>query len=586
VNGTFSNDEDYKDWRKLSTVADIWGDGNWKGYFVHTFTRFLPPQQYFSSHPEYFSLLNGKRVPYAQLCLTNDSVFKIVVNKLMEEMAMHPNVKYWSVSQNDTYNNCQCENCKRLDSLDGGPTGSLLHFVNKVAALFPDKIITTLAYQYSRKPPLHTKPAPNVMITLCTIELNRSLPIETDPSSVSFKNDIIGWSKLTKNIMIWDYEVQFTNYLCPFPLFHTLQPNIQFFTNYGTIGHFQQCNGSHGVEFAELKSYLLSKILWDPNANADAIIHDFMNGYYKQASPYVLEYFNLLHQLARESKQGLDIYGTPVWNENTFLSAKNIQRYYEIFDNAEATVANDPEILERVKIAKLSVQYADMEIAKTDMFGPRGWYTIEDGKYILKPERKQLLEDFYATCKKNNIKNLNEKELTAEIYYHNTRRFIDVQVEGNLAFQKPVTCSPMPNKNYTAMGTATLTNGVKGTDDYKINWLGWEGQDITITLDLLKDTAVNEITISSLQFPKSWILHPLQISCMVSSDGVTFIKLGTIASNKDLQTESLIRNFSFNANGSHSRYIKFLVTGTKVLPAWHDYVGNPSWVFIDEIVIK
>lgn len=586
INGTFANNTDYKDWRKLATVADKWSEGDWKGYYVHTFTRFVPSQDYFASHPEYFAFVNGKRIPYGQLCLSNPAVFDITVKKLKEEMKQHPGIKYWSVSQNDNYDYCQCDACKKSDAGDGGPTGTLLQFVNRIADQFPDKVITTLAYQYSRKPPLHTRPASNVMVTLCTIELNRSLPIETDPGSASFKNDIIGWSKICKNIMIWDYEVQFTNYLCPFPLFHTLQPNLKFFTEYGVTAHFQQCNAIHGVEFAELKTYLLSKLLWNPEADANAIIDDFMKGYYGKAAPYIRQYFDLLHQQARDSKQGLDIYGTPVWNANTFLSSKNIERYNAIFDQAELAVKEYPAIVERVKIDRLCVQFADMEIAKTDMFGERGWYKIVNEKYILRPDRKQLLEDFYATCKKNNVSSFNEMGLTADTYYNNTLRFIDVQVEGNLAFRKAVTCNPMPNEKYTGMGTTTLTNGVKGTDDYKINWLGWEGKDMEILLDLEKSSTLNEINISSLQFPKSWIVHPLKVTCLLSNDGKDFTEAGAVTSNEDLQTESQMKNFTFKVTGLKSRYIKFVITGTKILPAWHNYVGNKSWVFIDEIVVR
>jgi len=139
VNGSFSNDPDYKDWRKLNTVADNWSDGNWRGYYVHTFNRLVSPQQYFENHPEYFALVNGKRIPYGQLCLTNPAVFEITVQQLKQEMAAHPSVKYWSVSQNDNYDYCQCANCKKRDSLDGGPTGTLLEFVNHVAKIFRPK---------------------------------------------------------------------------------------------------------------------------------------------------------------------------------------------------------------------------------------------------------------------------------------------------------------------------------------------------------------------------------------------------------------------------------------------------------------
>lgn len=586
INGAFPANAEYKDWRKLATVADLWNDGDWKGYYVHTFRRLVPPDKYFAAHPEYFSLVNGKRISYGQLCLTNPEVYTIAVNQLRADMALHPEVRYWSVSQNDTYDNCQCDACRKLDSLDGSPAGSLLNFVNRVAAAFPDKVITTLAYQYTRKPPLHTRPASNVMVTLCTIELNRSRPIETDPGSAAFKQDIIGWSNICRLIMLWDYEVQFTNYLCPFPLFHTLQPNIQFFTKYGVTAHFQQCNAVHGVEFAELKTYLLSKLLWNPNANADSIINDFMKGYYGHAAPFIRKYFDLLHEQANASKQGLDIYGTPVWHAATFLSADAIKDYYKIFDDAEAAVKDQPALLERVKIDRLCVQYADMEIGKTDLFGERGWYRIIGDKYMLRPERKLLLDSFYAVCKRNNVVQFNENGLTADSYYAATLRFINVEVEGNLAFKKPVTCDPLPAEKYSGLGPQLLTNGVKGTEDYKINWLGWEGKDLTITVDLEKVQPVHEVILSSLQYPKSWILHPLKVVCSTSVDGKTFMDAGVVGIDGDGQNEPMFRNYSFKLGVSTTRFIRLKVTATSVLPAWHTYVGNHSWVFLDEVLVK
>ena len=48
------------------------------GFFVHTFDRLVPPDKYFDAHPEYFSLVNGKRLKErSQLCCTNEDVIRI-----------------------------------------------------------------------------------------------------------------------------------------------------------------------------------------------------------------------------------------------------------------------------------------------------------------------------------------------------------------------------------------------------------------------------------------------------------------------------------------------------------------------------
>ena len=119
-----------------------------QGYYVHTFNRLVPWQEYFATHPEYYAELNGKRI-IDQLCLSNPEVLKLTIAKLKEAILAEPEKKYWSVSQNDNFSYCQCENCKKIIAEEKSPAGPVIRFVNEVAKHFPDKIISTLAYQYS-----------------------------------------------------------------------------------------------------------------------------------------------------------------------------------------------------------------------------------------------------------------------------------------------------------------------------------------------------------------------------------------------------------------------------------------------------
>ncbi|HTY36035.1 MAG TPA: DUF4838 domain-containing protein, partial [Bacteroidota bacterium] len=154
----FSYDPGYMAWHKLDNHDSLFG------LYVHTFDRLVPPEKYFSDHPEYFSILNRKRRDDAQLCLKNADLGPIVINKLREYMAGDSAKQYWSVSQNDTFGPCECDSCRLVDSIEGSHAGSLLRFINRIAAEFPNKTISTLAYQYSRSAPKLVRPAPNVNI--------------------------------------------------------------------------------------------------------------------------------------------------------------------------------------------------------------------------------------------------------------------------------------------------------------------------------------------------------------------------------------------------------------------------------------
>jgi len=426
VHGEFSLDPDYRDWMRLHVQDDLYG----QGYYVHTFQKLMPGQAYFAEHPEYFALINGQRV-IDQPCLSRPEVFDLVVSKLRAEMAAQPDKKIWSVSQNDNDSYCQCPECRKAVEEEGTPAGPIIRFVNRVAAAFPDKTISTLACRYSRRAPRLTRPAPNVEVMLCTIELNRSLPIAEDPSSRPFARDIRDWSRICGNLYLRDYTVNFSHQVSPFPNLHVLQPNIRFFTGYGVRRHFQQADTGPGHEFSELKGWLLAKLLWNPEADANALMSDFLNGYYgPTAGPLIRRYIDALRAALARTGAGLDIHEPPAAHAGDYLSAADVAVYNGIFDRAEAAAAaaGEPAVLARVRTARLPLMYAMLEIGKDDMFGPRGFYAGKGDRFRVKPEMVRLLDEFASRAEAGGVRTLNESGLTPEAYVAGVRRFIDKTV--------------------------------------------------------------------------------------------------------------------------------------------------------------
>lgn len=581
VNISDKFDDEFLDWNRLNSVSEIFA----RGYYVHTFNKLLPWTEYFTTHPEYYALMNGKRI-IDQLCLTNADVLMLTIEKLKKEMAQQPDKLYWSVSQNDNFSYCQCDNCKKIIDEEKSPAGPIIRFVNEVAKAFPDKIISTLAYQYSRPAPVITKPLSNVQIMLCTIELNRSRSIEEEKTSSSFLKDIQDWSKVSSHIYLWDYTIDFAHSVSPFPNLHVLQPNIQFFTRHHIQEHFQQSNISIGHEFSELKLYLISRLLWNPDVNVKMVVTEFLKGYYGKAASYIQDYIDRLQSALKASNDGLDIYGHPVSHQQSFLSEENIKAYNQFFGKAEKAVRKDSARLMHIKVSRLPLQYAIMEIAKNDMFGKRGWYKEVKGEFIPLKKMNQVLEDFYHTCDLAKVGRLNESGLTPIAYYESTKRFIDVQVKGNLAFRKKIVADVPASPKYSQGDLSILTNGVRGANDYKVHWLGWEAKNFSLTLDLETPVNINQIEISSLWDPKSWILHPASVTFLVSADGINYFTVGKTENESDQQKEEVTKLYSFKPSGEKIRYVRFDIKGTLKLPDWHPSAGGGSWVFVDEIVIK
>ena len=350
------SDPDFAEKHKMTPSSKR--DENW-GFWCHSFYTLCPPEEYFDEHPKYFALYEGKRVgENAQLCLSNPDVFEIVLKNLKKHMAEKPDAKYWSVSQNDNAAYCQCEKCREMNERDGSPIGSVLNFVNRIAEHFPDKVISTLAYWYTRKAPAVTRPGDNVHIMLCNIEANRGLPIETDEKSAGSRQELLDWKEICQNVFLWDYCIQFRNLVSPFPNLRVLGPNIRFFVENNVRSLFSQCNREIGGEFHELRGYLLAKLMWDPYINEREVMIDFLNGYYKQAGPLILQYIDLIHDEMEKAGGELNIFGGPLDAKDTYLREELFRRYESLFEEAIAAAEGDRDTQFRVKTAALPVYYA------------------------------------------------------------------------------------------------------------------------------------------------------------------------------------------------------------------------------------
>ncbi len=578
-----TNDAEYVNWHKLSHDS-AGGKPDW-GLWVHTFERLVPPEKYYATHPEYYALVRGKRST-TQLCLSNPEVFEVLCANLERLIKQKPGATYWSVSTNDNFAYCTCDGCKALDEPDGGPTGSVIRFVNRVAERFPDKIISTLAYQYTRKAPLVTKPRANVNIMFCNIECNRSRPIASDPSSASFRKDMIDWAALTDNILVWDYVIQFKNLVSPFPNFHTLQPNLQFFVDHHVVAIFEQGNREVGGEFADLRAYLISKLLWNPQADVDSLMTDFTDGYYGAAGSYIRQYIGQMTRNLQQSGADLQIFGSPTGAVESYLTPAQMADYQALFDRAEAAVQDDSTLLYRVRVARQPLRYAQLEQTKLDPYGPEGLYLRHGDHWDTNPAYLQRLEAFVALCKQEGVTRLSEWHTTPDEYLEMMQKAAAIRQDGNVSFGKPVTLSPAPNRRYAYGGGATLTNGVSGTNDYTIQWLGWNTPAFEAVVDLGGEQPIRSISANYLQVLGDWIFLPRCVRFFVSSDGTHWTPAGECR-QPEVDRKLAVGTKEFRtAADLRGRYVKVATEGVGTCPPWHLGAGGPAFAFTDEIIVE
>jgi hypothetical protein len=331
----------------------------------HSFFAQLPSGVYGKEHPEYFALRDGKRLApvgndgyETEPCLANPDVLRIVTAAVRDTLEKNPQLANISVSQNDNDRYCTCEKCAAIDAREETPMGSLLTFVNAVAAdiehTHPKIAVGTLSYWYTRKPPKTITPRPNVQIQLCSIECCQIHRIDDPacPQNAVFCRDMRNWGAICKNISIWNYNTNFTNYLLPCPNLRNLEANVRFFAANNAKGVFMQCPGdAWAAELSELRNYIISSLIWDPNRSAAQLMDEFLTLHYGKAAPGVKRYIELIHDTAEKSGLHRNCFAGSA--KDYGLTDEVAGRALALFKDAREA-AESPEIAARVDKASIA----------------------------------------------------------------------------------------------------------------------------------------------------------------------------------------------------------------------------------------
>lgn len=399
-----------------SNLADLSSrlGGKTKWYnFHHSFSDLINPKKYFDHHPEYFSEIDGVRIKeHTELCLSNHDVFRLCLNKIKKWIKNNPDCKVISVAQDEwmghfTRMACECEKCREVDKKYESQSASIIIFVNKIASAleeeYPDILIHTFAYQYSRKPPVGLKVHKNVIVRLTNIECSWNESIEEgakrDPNSrnAAFLKDLIGWSHLTKRLYIWDYAVNYRNYLLPFPCLRTMAKNIELYKRIGVKGLLMEGNFSFGGKgyLDELKSFITSKLMQKELLNEielenyfNHLVNYFCDNYYGKASPYIKEYIYLFENSCKD---------IPIWlyddSDSLIFNDEIVKKARILLNKAIEESKEENELIkEHINICNLGLVYLELTRLPLDC-----------------KNRNELIDDFNNNIRKVGITELFER---------------------------------------------------------------------------------------------------------------------------------------------------------------------------------
>ena len=338
-----------KEWGGIDTLSGI-----------HTLPSMVPAEEYFREHPEYFSMIDGKRVP-GMICMSNHDVFEIILRQALD--SEYPMVM---LSSRDGPAYCACPACRAVIDAESTPGAPQLALVNRIAAevakVQPEKRIVFLAYQSTAKPPRTIRPHGHVLVLLCADAHGFGPATLYLTQTPRLQEYLAGWEALGAKILIWEYVTNFGTgmHLSPLPNLTVVGRDIRFLAQHRCVAGIllQGCLWGRG-DRGRLRSWVWAKQTWNPSLNTDDLVRDFTYGYYGKAAEPVIRYNELLRHTWDEWHKSLAPLdkkrgASPPLGDDFVAGAA------ALFAEARELAADDPALASRVEDAEVPVRFQQL----------------------------------------------------------------------------------------------------------------------------------------------------------------------------------------------------------------------------------
>ena len=272
----------------------------------HSFYALIPPEKYFKDHPEWYPLRDGKRQTdwSMGLCGTNPELAKELANRLMEQMAKHqdPSVPI-PAAQGDGFTGCECPECRALVAKEESEAAPLILMLNRALEItgrtYPEHRVITFAYFDTLPPPKTIRPHRNLWITVVSSSRSANPAgdqvglIRNNPANRDYAQALAGWPKIAPGrVTVWDWA-HTSHPLIEWPNIFFIPDNVRYWQECGVAApHLQVCWGL--CNWSWLRNWLFLKLAWNPQADAEKLVRQFLADYYGPRAALILyEYLQL-----------------------------------------------------------------------------------------------------------------------------------------------------------------------------------------------------------------------------------------------------------------------------------------------------
>ncbi len=446
--------QEFRLWNNTNTLESSWA--LW-GHNIGKFIKVLPSM---------LAVVDGK-LNDKQLNFSSAELEKALTDAIRQKLSDDPQVNTFMIMPYDNELVCMCEACLKLGNTNSNASPAVFALIDKLAARFPKALFFSTAYVTTQTPPTQSAKE-NVGVMISTMAFPKGIVLETSNKAESIATTFKDWRKVTKNIYLWDYAINFDNYFDFFPTVKIAQKNLQYYLDNGVKGIFM--HGSDEGSFAafgDLKAYLYAQLYNQPKTDINSHIQLFLINKYPVIGKELSNYYIKIEDRALQSKKSLDLYGGIQQSANKYIDIVELNEVLAfLLSKKDLIRPQDRSSFDSIVMAFI---FQSLELQRTNGLTEKGYGTYINQTLVLSQESKKWLQLLKQYSQTNNIDIYNESKfkLTDYIAAWDTRIF--KQPYRNLFYKKSFQVLSKLDEDYT--NTSTLNDGAIGFKDYYNNWL-------------------------------------------------------------------------------------------------------------------
>ena len=495
-----------------------------------------------------YATIHGK-TDDSQLCFSSEEMYRQIESYIADNIGEKGSSRF-VIAPDDTPYACTCASCTAMGNTEKNATPAVTELLLRLSQRFPKHSFFTISYLSTKQVTDKQLPS-NAGIIVSAIDFPLRRIDGKNAQEKKFMQQLNQWKKVTKNIYIWDYINNFDDYLTPFPILKIAQQRLRFFKQNGASGIFFNGSGYSYSSFDEMRTFVLSALLINPELPVEELVRDYFNQEYLLSKKWLYDYYINLENSVQSGKK-LGIYAGIAELEQSFLNPEKFIKFYDEMGD----YVSDAKGKERKKLHELqtALSYTRLEMGRNHSYDPYG-YAQRNGKQIQPtPQARKWLTQLKEHHAFTGMEYYNESADEIDYYIKEWEQYILASdIKKNLFLGIMPSSTPPTDKD----GLKRLTDSTHGLPgNYHCGWTTLPKEEYEISLPVKGINKTGNIYISFLNLPRHRFYPPRQIE--ISKDGAIY-KTINLETDDSVEKGELVKTTTpIDLNGAEQVNIKVM----------------------------